>query len=262
MQSIKKKRWLFLLLTIATCYSYARTETSLDIYLLIGQSNMAGRGIITEQYAVEGDPRVLMLNQENKWVPAKHPLHFDKPSVAGVGPGLSFGMEMAKANPSRKIGLVPCAVGGSPIDMWKEGALYTSTNTRPYDDMVLRIREAMKSGSVKGIIWLQGESDAKPGLVDAYLPKLKALVEKLRVLLNEPALPFVAGELGRFREEYNGINTELDKLPAQVPYTRTVTSEGLAHKGDRTHFDAPSAELYGLRFAEQMKLLQKEGSKK
>lgn len=73
-------------------------DVSLDLYLLIGQSNMAGRGVITNKYKEQRNENVWMLNKENTWVPARNPLHFDKPKIAGVGPGLSFGIAISKEN--------------------------------------------------------------------------------------------------------------------------------------------------------------------
>ena len=229
-----------------------------DVYLLMGQSNMAGRGPLTEEYLAMQYKRVLMLNKENKWVPARHPLHFDKPKVAGVGPGLSFGQEMAKAYPKDTIALVPCAVGGTSISKWEPGAFDKVTGTHPYDDAMRRMKEAQKKGTLKGIIWLQGESDSKPTLAEKYLTRISALIERVRKEAGDPKLPFVAGELGRYRDKYRLINDELDRLPQQVPFTLVVSSEGLTHKGDTTHFDSPSAVAYGRRFAKGMLLLQKK----
>ena len=65
-----------------------------DLYLLIGQSNMAGRGTIEAQDTIT-DPKVFMLNKAGNWVPAKSPLHFDK-AIAGTGLGLTFGKIVAK----------------------------------------------------------------------------------------------------------------------------------------------------------------------
>ncbi len=89
------------------------------LYLLIGQSNMAGRGELDEE-SRQAHPRVFMLNREGVWVPATDPVHFDK-SIAGVGPALSFGKAMAMASPRAKIGLVPGAVGGTSITLWAPG---------------------------------------------------------------------------------------------------------------------------------------------
>src|SRR5512133_2517565 len=90
-------------------------KNEFDLYILMGQSNMAGRGVITDSMKSIRNDKVWMLTKENKWVVASHPVHFDKPGVAGVGPGLSFGTAMAEAHPGRKIGLIPCAVGGKSV---------------------------------------------------------------------------------------------------------------------------------------------------
>ncbi|MEO5947218.1 MAG: sialate O-acetylesterase [Chitinophagaceae bacterium] len=235
-----------------------KKEKQMDLYLLIGQSNMAGRGSLTEAYENLGNENVLMLNKENNWVPAKHPLHFDKPKVAGVGPGLSFGIAMAKKNRKHTIGLIPCAVGGTSINVWQPGGYDKATNTHPYDDMLLRLNEAIKNGTLKGVIWLQGESDSSPEKAATYLSKLETLIQRLRQVVNNPSLPFVAGELGQYKEEYQNINKELAQLPKSVAHTAVATSEGLSDKGDQTHFDSRSADEYGKRFAKKMKALLKK----
>lgn len=233
------------------------TDSTFDLYLLIGQSNMAGRGKITEKYKEEGSPKVFMLNKENTWVLAKHPLHFDKPTIAGVGPGLAFGIEMSKNKFSHRIGLIPCAVGGTSINVWVPGAYDSSTKTHPYDDMLIRLKEAQKSGELKGVIWLQGESDSSPEKAANYLQKLKELIERVRAEAGNSALPFVAGELGRYRQQYENINRILKELPANVPNTAIASSKGLIDKGDTTHFAPSSAKKMGERMAKKMKRLQR-----
>jgi hypothetical protein len=234
-------------------------DPNFELYILAGQSNMAGRGYVTGDFKTEGDSRVYMLTKDNTWVVAKHPVHFDK-SVAGVGPGLMFGVEMAKANPNPniKIGLIPTAVGGTPIEHWMPGAYDAATKTHPYDDAVARIKEAMKYGVIKGIIWHQGEANSKPEQAKVYLAQLKELIGRFRVLVNNPNLPFIAGELGRYRPEFDNINKELVNLPAMVPYTAVATTEGLVHRGDTLHFDSPSADEFGRRYAKKMLEVQKK----
>ena len=130
------------------------SKDKFHLFLLVGQSNMAGRGIVTPANN-EPHPRVLMLNKAGEWVPAVDPLHFDKP-VAGVGLGRSFGIAIAGATPDITVGLIPCAVGGSPIDAWKPGVLYEPTKSHPWDDAMRRAHLALQSGTLKGILWHQG----------------------------------------------------------------------------------------------------------
>ena len=247
-------------ITTLSARAQQQPDPNFELYILAGQSNMAGRGYVTGDFKTEGNDKVYMLTKDNTWVVARHPVHFDK-AIAGVGPGLAFGIAMAKENPKVKIGLIPTAVGGSPIEHWLPGAYDPATKTHPYDDAVVRIKEAMKYGIIKGIIWHQGEANSNPEKVKLYLAQLKELIERFRTLVNNPNLPFVAGELGRYRPDFAPFNSEIVKLPAMVPYTAVATSEGLVHRGDTLHFDSPSADEFGKRYAKKMIELQKTAKK-
>lgn len=257
MNLVKTGSALFSIMLLLTSFSKPeQPDPKFHLYLLVGQSNMAGRGIITAEYSGLSQPNVLMLDKEGKWVTASHPLHFDKPARAGVGPGLAFGLEMAKANPSVRIGLIPCAVGGTAIESWQPAAMDLATGKYPYDDAVARLRIAMKSGMIKGIIWHQGEANSKAERSAGYLENLETLIGRLRQAAGDNNLPFVAGELGHYRDNYQLVNDQLKQLPGKVKNTALAGSEGLIHKGDKTHFDAASATELGKRFAAKMILLQ------
>ena len=231
-------------------------DTNFHVYLLIGQSNMAGRGI-PDAESKKINERVLMLDSENHWVPATDPVHFDKPAMVGVGPAIAFANSMLENNSKIKIGLIPCAVGGSPIKAWEPGAVY-SGRFHPYEDALSRAQLAMKTGVLKGIIWHQGESDNDSALATVYIKKLDTLINRLRTDLKQPGLPFVAGELGYFiRIDF--INKIIHQLPAQVTHTAVVSAKDLTHKGDQLHFDTPSARELGKRYAAAMKQLQMNG---
>lgn len=224
-----------------------------QLFLLVGQSNMAGRGVVEAQDQ-KPHPRVLMLSKEGQWVPAVDPLHFDKPG-AGVGLGKTFGQIIAEANPGVTIGLIPCAVGGSPIDTWKPGVFYPATKSHPWDDMVKRVETALPAGTLKGILWHQGEGDSKPMLAETYEAKLHDLIARLRTLVKMPEVPFIVGQMGQFE----GVSWSPEKvlvdqahreLPKKVPHTAFVSAEGLKHKGDKIHFDSASFRELGRRYAE------------
>jgi len=223
------------------------------LFLLVGQSNMAGRGVVTPADKVP-QARVVMLNQAGKWVPAVDPMHFDKPAAVGVGLGRTFGMAVAEASPGVTIGLIPCAVGGSPIGVWEAGAYYEPTKSHPWDDAIRRAKLAMRAGTLKGILWHQGESDSSAGLAPQYEAKLHDLIARFRAELQAPAVPFIAGQLGVFADSpWNEFKVQVDGvhrgLPRRVAQTAFVSSEGLNHKGDKVHFDAESYRELGRRFA-------------
>ncbi|GAB3870989.1 sialate O-acetylesterase [Hymenobacter segetis] len=250
----------------------ARKE-KFQLYLLIGQSNMAGRGMVEAEDTVP-NRHVLRLNPGGQWEVAKDPIHFDK-SIAGVGPGLTFGRFMAAADTSVTIGLIPCAVGGSGIDAWTPGAYYDGNKSHPYDDALARAKTALQAGTLVGIIWHQGESDSSPEKSSLYQQKLKILIKQLRADLQAPNLPFVAGQLPAFqltktspdgRPQINDaavrINEAVAGLQKQVPHYAFVTAEGTADIGDHTHFNAVSARLMGQCYAAAMQLLQRPARRK
>lgn len=224
------------------------------LFLLVGQSNMAGRGLVAPEDKIP-HPRVLMLDRAGQWVPAVDPLHFDKPAMVGVGLGRAFGLAIADASPGVTIGLIPCAVGGSPIDAWGPGVRYQPTDSHPWDDALQRVKRALPSGTLKGILWHQGESDSSVELAARYEPKLHDLIARFRRELRAPELPFMVGQLGRFADSpWNEYKSQVDQahrdLPAKVPSTAFVSAEGLKHKGDKVHFDADSYREFGRRYAE------------
>jgi hypothetical protein len=231
----------------------AKPTGKLDLYLLVGQSNMAGRGKVEDSDRVV-HPRVWTLSKSDEWVPAIDPLHFDKPAAVGVGLGRTFGLEIAGAFPAASIGLIPCAVGGSPIDAWTPGTLYPPTNSHPWDDAIRRARRALRDGTLKGILWHQGESDATPELAPTYAAKLDDLIARLRKELDAPDVPFIAGQMGQFVEKpWNDDKRTVDRahreLPTRVRLTAFVNSDSLGHNGDFVHFDAAAYRELGRRYA-------------
>ncbi|NLF21619.1 MAG: sialate O-acetylesterase [Lentisphaerae bacterium] len=220
----------------------------MEIFLLIGQSNMAGRGPLETVPGLR-DPRVYMF-RGGGWLPAEEPLHTDKPEIAGVGLAMSFAIRLLEEWPDREIGLLPCAVGGTPLSRWMPGAdLYTAA--------VATTRSAGAAGSLRGILWHQGENDAnRPEDVASYGRRLREMVAALRAGLAAPAVPFIAGELGEFLAEregcragYRAINEQLCALKHDIPFYACASAAGLSDKGDRLHFDSAALREFGRRYA-------------
>jgi Carbohydrate esterase, sialic acid-specific acetylesterase len=213
---------------------------NMKLFLLIGQSNMAGRGKIEPQDQVE-NPRIFMLTKDLKWVPAKDPVHFDKPGMAGVGLCSQFARDVLKADPTATIGLIPCAVGGTSLDQWKVGGpLYTTA--------VTRTKEALKQGQLAGILWHQGESDSgNPKNVASYADRLSVMIAQLRADLQAEKVPVVLGELIHDFKTNDSINVELAAAAKKIPLCILVSSEGLGKK--QLHFDAADLRTFGQRYA-------------
>jgi len=223
---------------------------NLDIYLVIGQSNMAGRADIQQQdkdtlenvFLFRGDSIKTWekaANPMNKYSTIRKDLKMQK-----LGPSYTFAREMAKISVNR-IGLIVNAKGGSNIKEWKPG-------TRFYNEAVKRTKAAMKYGTLKGVIWHQGESNTSA--VDAYRGQITELIKSLRADLGNSNLPFVAGQLSEDKPKRHEFNVMILQLPSMVSNAGVVTTEGTTTmKG--THFTSASQRLLGERYASEMKKL-------
>ena len=228
-------------------------KAKLHLFLLVGQSNMAGRGDV-EASDKEPIPNVIALNAVGQWVPAIDPVHWDKPS-AGVGLARSFAVEYLKRHPGVTVGLIPAAQGGSPISTWAPGQYWADTHSHPYDDAVARARHALERGTLKGILWHQGESDRGADLAPQYGAALTQLIARLRKDLKAAQVPVVIGQLGQFAgagpwdEPTRLVDRAQREVAASVPFAAFVSSDGLTSKADNLHFDARSQREFGKRYA-------------
>jgi hypothetical protein len=229
------------------------------LYLLVGQSNMAGRGTI-EGIDLKIHPRVLCLDDRGRWVVALDPLHTDKPKAAGVGLGTSFGKVMAEKTPGAVIGLIPCAVGGTSINQWAKGAPPTGHWGKLYENAIRRAKIAQRDGVLKGILWHQGESNCSTSGIAAYQKNLTALVANFRADLESPDAPFVAGTLGVWDPQKHArrqaFNDNLASLPDWFSKAALVDAKGLPHRGDNTHFASKALRELGRRYATALDSLQ------
>ena len=233
--------------------SKQREKENFLVFLLAGQSNMAGRGEVTEADRIP-DPRILMLAQDRSWQPATDPVHFDKPR-AGTGLARSFARVLTERDKNITIGLVPAACGGSPISTWVPGGYHEQTESHPYDDAIERTRRALKDGHLAGILWHQGETDSRPQRAAVYKENLSELIERLRHDLDAPDVPFIIGQLGQFEgkpwtEARHQVDRAQKEVAAETAHSAFVSSDGLTAKADNTHFNRESLQDFGRRYAD------------
>lgn len=229
-------------------------KENFHLFLLVGQSNMAGRGKLAESDR-QPPERVLTFSKDQKWVPAIDPIHFDKPKAAGVGLGRTFGIEIAQATPGATIGLIPCAVGGTPIEKWVPGGYDPHTKTHPWDDALIRAKKALESGQLKGILWHQGEGDGNAQRAPHYEKNLTELIARFRKELDAPHVPFIIGQLGKFEARpWDDFKRQVDaaqqNVARSVPNCAFVPAAGLTDKGDGVHFSAEAYRELGKRYAQ------------
>lgn len=221
---------------------------NLEIYLLIGQSNMAGRAAINEQdqdslervflyKGIENQPWEKAANPFNKYSSIRKSL-----SMQQLGPGYTFARHMAAFYPEKEFGLVVNAKGGTSINLWEPGSEF-------YNEAIRRTNEALKYGKLKGVIWHQGESDSSSH--QTYMDKLLDLIKALRAEFDIPDLPFIAGQLASDKPHRTDFNTMLLELPDRMENTAVITSENTMTL-DSTHFDSESQHILGQRYAVEM----------
>jgi hypothetical protein len=220
-----------------------------QIYLLIGQSNMAGRAPIEDEAPIEGCE---LFNVSGEWEPATNPLNRystvrKKLSSQMLGPGYGFAKRLHELHPDTPIGLVVNAKGGTKIAEWAKGTDY-------YNEAVARLKAALADGSqLGGILWHQGEGDSRR--TETYLDSLSTLIANLRSDLNAPDLPFIAGLLEMDDRDFGKsprlINEVILTLPSVVPNTAVASTEGLLTM-DGTHFDSAGQRELGKRYAEAL----------
>lgn len=144
------------------------------------------------------------------------------------------------------------------------------TKLNPYDQALERARVAMKSGTLKGIIWHQGESDSHSGRSVGYEDKLRRVVEQFRKDLGDEKLPFVSGLLFKYEvvkkvegkpsvnQDAKAINNAILDLQKLLGHYKVVALKKAKDKGDGTHLDSRSAREMGKKYAEAMAQLIKE----
>lgn len=234
------------------------TEVEVDapkdmkLILCIGQSNMAGRGKL-EDADREVVPGAYKLDRDGKWVAAKSPYHFDR-QYAAVGPVDNFVREYLKDHPGETVGVVPCAVGGSPVRDWdpKRGKHFARA--------MRRAKIARENGEFIAILWHQGETDAAKwkgpdsDASKAYPGKVKEIVEAFRAELGD--VPAVVGEIGHWLRPDGDhgawINPAIRSIPEILPISAAAGAGGLKNQ-DRHHFDRESQIELGRRYYEAWK---------
>lgn len=261
----------------------------IDIWILAGQSNMQGCGLL--RGASEPDERVKCLSMGGEWKVAEERLHplwesfapvhqnlmrgadetrtneelaaLERENIdSGAGLGIAFGRAWAEST-GREVALVPCAHGGTSLDQWdyrlkQEGtrSLYGAMLER-----VRRVRELQPAARLAGLLWYQGESDSTAELAPTYAARLDEWIAHARADLDAPELPFIAVQIGNVTR---GPNEAPDLGWQSQPWNEIrfalgTVSERVSHTAaaaaidlaltDTIHIDTPGLIRLGERLA-------------
>lgn len=220
----------------------------LHSFLLIGQSNMAGRGFPAE--AVPVDFSRIRLLRNGLWTGAFRPFSADR-GFAGVSLAESFAEAYAVAQ-DVEVGVIACADGGTRLAQWMPGQPL-------YENAVFQTKLAMRSSQLAGILWHQGEGDMAPQRWPQYEENFRAFLHALRRELGAEDVPFLIGGLGDFlaecllippenRPNFAVLNAVFEKLAVSEPQVGYVPATGLGANPDQLHFSAAALHAFGLRY--------------
>lgn len=222
--------------------------------LIVGQSNMAGRGFPSEVSPIENDKLFSMRN--GRWWRMYTPVNPDR-ITAGVNLVESFA-DLYQKDHNVDVGVIPCADGGTNIDQWQVGGLL-------FDHACYMAELAMRTSTIAAVLWHQGESDCRNERYPLYEEKLTVILDTFRKRLKLDDVPFLVGGLGDYLEFYEGseefknyihINDALKNVSDKQKMTGFVSAEGLDSNPDFLHFSAKSLREFGVRYYEEFKKLE------
>ena len=239
---------LSILFLLVSASSYISRGQEYDVFLLLGQANMAGRGemipgdedIIDENlYLLDSDGEIeLATNPLNRYSTIKK-----EGAKQGIGPGHSFGKMIARAT-GRKVLLVVNARGGSKLSEWQKGS-----DAGFFEEAVERAHQAIgHGGKVKAILWHHGEVDCRD---TTYLSNLAVMVQDMRAELGEEHLPFIACELAPWRDASKGFNNRLPKITEYISNSGYITAQDCSMLKDKKdpNFGREGQMYLGERYA-------------
>lgn len=242
--------WMLLLVGLL---AYTPSVWAKDrLILLAGQSNMMGRGKVSELPATY---KTTPANVKYFYQGREHPLA----KFAWFGPEVSFAHDVARAFPHDNIILVKQAASGSLIQQWQpEQALYKG--------LLRQVGFATPKDTTlqaDAIVWMQGESDAQEsiGVAKQYGTRLVTLASQLREDLAAPNSLFIYGQVNLEHEQHAAsiaaVRSQQQAAQAQLPRALMVSTDGLGKQDDGIHYNAQGQMELGKRFAkayiEQMK---------
>ncbi|MEL6259731.1 MAG: sialate O-acetylesterase [Cyanobacteria bacterium J06626_6] len=244
-----------------------RLQGRLKLYVLVGQSNIAGRADIPTD--IQPSANIFLFGNDYRWKTAQPPLDSSVNQVdlisadteAGFGPAFTFAQTLISQNNNQIIGLIPCAKADSSITDWGK----SPSDETLYGSCLKRIRAASPMGTVSGILFFQGEADAVdaaqfPNLTpdaSAWAEKFATFAYNFRADIGNPTIPLVFAQLGQpdsFENLPNWNEIQQQQEQIQIPNGAMIATKDLPMDG--IHFTADSYKVIGQRFADTMTLLQ------
>lgn len=225
--------------------------------LIIGQSNMAGRGFLADAPRLDTVGGRLQVLRNGRWQGMFRPVNPDRP-FSGTCLAERFAQAYAMDHEGVTVGVIPCADGGTTLDQWKEGSLL-------FDNAVYQTRLAMRTSHLVAILWHQGEGDCGESKHPLYLEKITKIMTALRRELDAQDVPLLVGGLGDFLKDraespalanYPYVNDALRAFAASSSHTAYVDASGLKSNPDNLHFCREALDEFGQRYYDVFRTLE------
>ena len=222
--------------------------------LLIGQSNMAGRGFVNEVEPINNEHLFVLRN--GRWRNMYVPVNADR-VTSGISLAESF-CDLYQKEHDVDVGIIPCADGGSCLDQWQIGGLL-------FDHACYQCELASRTSTISAVLWHQGESDCSEAAIAVYEEKLKVIFDAFRKKLNLYDVPFLVGGLGDFLKDFYEpgranlfpkINDALEHFAQNNKMTGFVSAKGLGANPDNLHFCSKALREFGKRYYCEFKKLE------
>lgn len=192
--------------------SSVKAQNVIDVFLIGGQSNAVGVGIIKNipaSFQVDTTVSIYYSKYLNQGKGAEYwrPLHQASVKEEWFGVELSMGTALTKYFPNRKIALVKHALSGSNLyEEWNPGNREGERQGVEYakwlntvKTSLLPLREKGYEPVIRAMVWQQGEADARDiaGLDNSrkYGENLRNFICQVRKDLQTPEMLFVYGEV-------------------------------------------------------------------
>jgi hypothetical protein len=262
-------------LAFAVTHSSAATipadKSKFHIFICMGQSNMAGAGPAVQE-DITADARVLKMGYDGAWYTGVEPTNVNpwgsisQTAALGaqcVGPSFSFAKALADSVPGITVGIVNIAMSGTNIEVWQKGSPCYLYGYCPTDSLkaiagaisgdanytltghIDQVARAARDGTIKGILWHQGEANSGDS---HYRAQLAQLIADWRSSIGNPSLPVVVGHVGT-SDNASIVNAADDSVARTVPYVGVASSNGLTVDGP--HYNAASQHTFGKRYCAQ-----------
>jgi hypothetical protein len=234
-------------------------QTDLYLIALMGQSNMSGRGELSELPAdfPKNPTRIWNFTNAYKWEPAKEPIdsiegQVDKVSMdrkVGVGPALALADAFVSLHPDVSVGLIPCSRGATKIGDWLKQDTDRPRETL-FGSCINRIKTVSPAnGKLRAVIFWQGGSD---GIRQETAVKWKdgftTFVTDLRNELNDPNLPIILITLGKKMVEgkflyWDVVRRQQNEI--DIPGVVKIEADGYERRPDGIHFTTKGQLAFG-----------------